>query len=667
MTMTTASDASTEYPVYVGVWTNWSRGRVLGATLTLTRDDANLLIAFIAFFISFVAARFWKILCFVFHRVYSTVAPQGAIHYQHQAILRNTSSAEDGLWLLLPLAWANPRSKLPHFRPMSTATVAVLCIVSFIIAGGYSSRVSTAIGDEVIIQTANCGYRSPASFPKRTAAANAYYGDRISNAARYAAQCYSNGTSPGMTGCSQLTMSRIVGNTDTQAPCPFNNTICREKSTNLRIDSGLLDSHIHFGVNAPPDQRIAWRNVVHCAPMVTEGYTSLYFNQNPDKSLDGSTLYHYGGYPFAERNDYIFLARSLQSQYALMLSNDSVLSYSNFDLQVSSVIIANETSSPYSFIPIEPIARSDADIFVLFLLGNGVLFLQPSEDQWYRVAPTGIELVEYDADQKEYARLHLPLEPASPLGCTAQYQFCNADSGECGPLASQLDAIAGAAPHFDLTYADFNIDNARTEKAARFIHFVKSAVMPNAPDIDEILGHLGPEALLSRSNLVTGWQYNLDPNQWQKDMSHLWNIMMAGYQSALLDAAYGPTDPEILVDWVKYAAPSLKKLCNNQKMRSTSYTSFSLLGLVFIFLVGTLLNLVSYVLEPLSNTLHKRGYSQYGHLEWKTNSILQLQRSAYEALGIGTWGNCTRTIPTTKVDEMLGSMDLSDPEHPLVC
>ncbi|KAH8157829.1 hypothetical protein CIB48_g10415 [Xylaria polymorpha] len=254
--------------------------------------------------------------------------------------------------------------------------------------------------------------------------------------------------------------------------------------------------------------------------MVTEGYTSLYFNQHPDKSLDGSTLYHYGGFSFAERKDYIFLAKTIQSQYSLMLSNDSVVSYSNFDLQVNPVIIENGTSSPYSFAPIEQIARHDADTLILFLSGNGVLFSQPSGDQ----------------------------------------------CGECGPLASQLDAIAGAAPYFDTTYADFNADNAKTERAARFIYFVKSAVMPNAPYIQEMLGHLGSQALLSQRNLVNGWQYNLESNQWQQDMSHLWDIMMAGHQSALLDAAYGPTDPSVLLDWTHYTAPGLRKLCHNQQV-----------------------------------------------------------------------------------------------------
>ncbi|KAI0438894.1 hypothetical protein F4803DRAFT_554594 [Xylaria telfairii] len=536
---------------------------------------------------------------------------------------------------------------------MSTATVALLCIVSFTIAGGYSSRVSTAIGDEVIIKSANCGYRNRTLSPLQTPAANVYYGDRMTNAASYATQCYLNETNTGISECNQLTTSRIVGKIDTRAACPFNNTICREKSTNLRIDSGFLNSHIHFGVNAPPDQRIALRNVFHCAPLVTEGYTSLYFNQNPDKSLDGSTIYHYGGFSFAERKDYIFLAKTLQSQYSLTLSNDSVVGHSNFDLQVNPVIIENGTSSPYSFTPIKQISRHDADTFILFLSGNGVLFSQPSGDPWYRVAPTSTKFVAYGADYESPTQLYLPLEPASPLGCTAQYQFCNAGSGKCGPLASQLDAIAGAAPYFDTTYADFDADNAEIERAARFIYFIKSAVMPNAPYLQEMLGHLGSQALLSQRNLVNGWQYNLESNQWQQDMSHLWDIMMAGHQSALLDAAYGPTDPGVLMDWTHYTAPGLQKLCHKQKMRSTLYASFSLLGLVFIFLVGTLLSLASYILEPLSGILHKKGYHQYEHLEWSTNSTLQLQRSAYEALGRGTWANCTKTMPTTKEGESL--------------
>jgi hypothetical protein len=52
-------DPTIQYAVYTGYWTNWSQSPVFRATLTLTRSDANLLIAFIAFFIAFVGTRFW--------------------------------------------------------------------------------------------------------------------------------------------------------------------------------------------------------------------------------------------------------------------------------------------------------------------------------------------------------------------------------------------------------------------------------------------------------------------------------------------------------------------------------------------------------------------------------------------------------------------------------
>jgi hypothetical protein len=83
--------------VYLGVWTNWSNGTVMDATLTTTRQRGNLLISFTGFLIPFVASRFWSIFSFVFHQCYSTSEPRDAIHHQHQVILRNSSSPDTGL------------------------------------------------------------------------------------------------------------------------------------------------------------------------------------------------------------------------------------------------------------------------------------------------------------------------------------------------------------------------------------------------------------------------------------------------------------------------------------------------------------------------------------------------------------------------------------------
>lgn len=80
----TAPSEKVQYNVYLGAWTNWQRGRVLGATLTLESRYGLLLLSFTATFVGFVASRFWRIATLVLHRIYSTPEPRDALHHQRQ-------------------------------------------------------------------------------------------------------------------------------------------------------------------------------------------------------------------------------------------------------------------------------------------------------------------------------------------------------------------------------------------------------------------------------------------------------------------------------------------------------------------------------------------------------------------------------------------------------
>lgn len=90
-------DLTIQYKIHLGLWTDWSRGRVLGATLTLDRQQANLLIAFTASFVVFVGSRFWHIICLFLHQIYSTSDPRDALHHQRQVILRNSGTSDAGV------------------------------------------------------------------------------------------------------------------------------------------------------------------------------------------------------------------------------------------------------------------------------------------------------------------------------------------------------------------------------------------------------------------------------------------------------------------------------------------------------------------------------------------------------------------------------------------
>ncbi|KAI0551764.1 hypothetical protein F4679DRAFT_537883 [Xylaria curta] len=660
---------SYQYPVYVGVWTNWSRGRILGATLTLNRRDADLLIAFTAFFISFLASRTWRIICFIFHRCYSTANSQDATYHQRQAILRNSSSPESGIYMLSKLLWTNRRSN-KWFRPLPAVLGAIFCLAAFTVAGGFSSQISTAIGNEVLIESSNCGASARAtSFaqPETLETFGSYQATILSNAANYAQQCYSQNNS-GLLDCGRFVTNRIPNEIDMKANCPFRKDVCKSQSENLRIDSGYIDSHKHLGLNAPVSQRFLYRNVLHCAPLSTAGFTS-----QRNLSVGPATLYHYGSvYSSGRVDDYVYAAKPVETQYSEAKSDDFTVGNQYFLLSTFPVTIKNEEIVPASsnFEPIDAITKTDADTFLVFLVGNGVVFSEFSQDLWYRSNTTPITVEFVSAGEVQTSHLYVPEEPASPLACTDQYQFCSLarrDTQECGPLASFRDAVAGAASLFDTTYDNvLDIINT-TEKAASFTYFANLLYGQTGTTIVGAVDHLGPASLSSQMTLNSAVQTHIASNQWQIDVSHWWDIEMASQQAILLEASYVPAGSDLLSIRMNYTEPVLEKLCNNQKMRSTAYGSFSLFGLIFTYTLGIIVAIISFILEPISRYLHqKMSYKQYQHLEWTTNTVLQLQRLAHEEVGFGTWSEGTETIPVIKAGSILGSLDITNPNHPIL-
>jgi hypothetical protein len=114
-------------------------------------------------------------------------------------------------------------------------------------------------------------------------------------------------------------------------------------------------------------------------------------------------------------------------------------------------------------------------------------------------------------------------------------------------------------------------------------------------------------------------------------------------------------------------SPRALALTKQQKINSTAHASFSLFGLLFTFVVGCLIALISYLLEPVSKLLYKKwGFKTYAYLEWNTNATLQLQRLAHEELGWDTWSKGTGEIPTTEPGDLLGCLDISNPDHPVL-
>lgn len=278
-----SDETSAPHNVRLGVWTNWSHGPNMGLTLTLTRQNANLLIAFTAFFVSFVGARFWRILCLVCHRFFSSSAPKDTLHHQRQVILRNSSTPESGIWAFTQLLWTWRRRGPRHiFRVFPMCLLALMCVSAFVTAGGFSSRMSTAMGDEVLIDGRNCNRFDSTNLSDFTSAFKLFiWSSKILNNARnYAQQCYATDDTTTTSMCGTFVKDRLKIIQNTTASCPFNSNVCQSQSSNLILDSGYVDSHFDLGLNSPPDKRILFRCKMHCAPLQVLGYESEFTLNN---------------------------------------------------------------------------------------------------------------------------------------------------------------------------------------------------------------------------------------------------------------------------------------------------------------------------------------------------------------------------------------------------
>lgn len=274
----TTSGPATEFEAQTGVWTNWSRGQVMGATLTLDRQNGNLLIAFTAFFIGLVSSRFWRIVCFLLHRYYSTPRAKDVFHHQRQAVLCSSSNPESGLWRFGQLAWAWRHSAQKGLlRAFPGLLWAAVSMTAFTIASGFSSRISTGISDEVLLTSNSCAVVNLTAAEASLTSFNSLVEDlsqKTFAAANYAQQCYA-ANATGVFGCNYFTVSRLPTTVDVDAPCPFTQNICRNNDGgNIRLDTGYLNSHDHFGINTPSQERILFRQVMQCAPLTTIGFES---------------------------------------------------------------------------------------------------------------------------------------------------------------------------------------------------------------------------------------------------------------------------------------------------------------------------------------------------------------------------------------------------------
>lgn len=250
--------------VYLGFWADHTRNSVAGSALTVSNQAGLYVIAFLALWVRLVGSHFWTIICFVVHQFRASPHAQDALHHQHQFLLRNSQSNIGTLWDLTKVIWYWRSVTRSFTRSFPLLALAISHAILFTAAAFFSSQVASTSNLVLLQRDPACGYLMYPSDPldtiEKTKQATEWFIANKANAQwalSYVDQCYGANASTSSTMCNSL-VHRTFNVSTITADCPFpNTTMCRDKA--IRVDSGLLNSAEHLGINSEPRDSLNYR------------------------------------------------------------------------------------------------------------------------------------------------------------------------------------------------------------------------------------------------------------------------------------------------------------------------------------------------------------------------------------------------------------------------
>lgn len=615
------------------------------------------------------------------HRYFSSSAAQDGLYHQRQVILRNSDTAQDGAWRLLMsmLAWrSGARARRPIFRLLPIIVLAFAISAAFGVASIFSSNVTSEALNQVLLKGTQCSAtdQSAGSVYNLLTRLVPYQAERATKFLNYGMQCYTNETQTD--GCNTYIKPRLNLQSKRGIPCPFGDNICKSDNDNLMMDSGFMDSLEDLGINTAAKDRFQLRMVHTCAPLKTQGYTEDY----NDTEYGAVKRYKYGGVRTIRAN--LTFTHEVRVNNAYLPGQNDGSDSTNIprlDYQIGQAIhyaAENESALPgvNKYFPIPALSLNDADIHLAFLSAPELRFAAPVKDPWFSAQTGASDL--HNTDNNEKFKSYVQDEPAGVLACTHQVQYCNPNLPEnerCEPLRGLNDPRRNARLH--------QIFPEDSQFAT--IKWANGLWNYGIYTISGTLGYIGASALRARYSLSYGFSGPLPDNQWQLEAEHWVKAELASLQDVFVQAANGI--PDELADFRDPPASNntvAQNMCVNQKIVSTKYSSFNVLGLSLILILGTIIVILDIGLEPFVAWLQRRKYRKhlardevdmhdekimhplYGAIEWSQTSMLQLQRLAHEEAGYGEWSKCDGDVPVTEPGQMIAALHLGSIEHPLL-
>lgn len=300
--------------------------------------------------------------------------------------------------------------------------------------------------------------------------------------------------------------------------------------------------------------------------------------------------------------------------------------------------------------PVPALLQTNSDVSLFFLAANSLTYGAPVSDPFFSAnIPRSFSNPETNVN----TTLYEPDDWVNVLGCIDQYQYCNVNNNKCTALMGSESAVESILA--------LNVSNKQLEIAARF------APRQLMLGMHYSVNGRGSAALRASESVYELSQIGLSNDQWMNEVLSWFAISVAKIQEIPIRWATGPSYVPPGAKLKRASLPEEIQLCKSQIILSPGgTTSFSVLGIGIILIVGTLLMLLSLFLDSLiiyfRSKFHKNDYKR---VQWALDGIFQLHRLAYEAAGQGTWTGGANSIPITKQGDLIRVPEFhTDSRHP---
>ncbi|KAH8878613.1 hypothetical protein GQ53DRAFT_833016 [Thozetella sp. PMI_491] len=611
------------YSVATGPWSDQSLAGWSSSMITLEVTTGGYLISALATFITIIGGRFWVIVAFAIHQYQSTEDQKDVLFHQHQLVYRNSDSQLSAAWYVVRMAWAwRKRARRVLLRSLLYLLPPIFCFAGFTVASVNSNRVTTPsyTANRVRVVSRNCGYlnwNAPENYDgsgnltsKGAQVYAKWYATRMAAGRNYARTCYGKDASDSIT-CNELPVQQLPYATDDAADCPFKEGRCLlGPKKAFRVTTPWLSSHEHFGINAPPNDRVGLRRSAVCSVLDIKDLTAV-------KEGSQSSFYAYYLGPYGTSNG----PGSPTYLISDTVQNDNipyrVLSYA---------AIAYDPFYQTGWQPIADFNRTDADVVAFFLNQNSMRYPGPIDDPFFAAHRKG-PLLSFGSPVYTADAL------TTVIGCTEQFQLRN-EQNNITTAMSSIFAVEAQSRNLGL-------NEFQQETAYRLMVPAGIAIMGRSITV------LPGDAL--RASNSAFYTLSLEVQGWFEEALAIHQLEVMSFVSKEVDD---------LLPYAQVVHPnatsSSATMCDTQIMRNTgAYQTFSVLGISLIASIGVLIYAVSVFLESVMAAIRKRRRrKEYKSAAWRADALLfQHHLALSTAQQDLIWENLDDAVPVTTRDE----------------